>query len=123
VGRRRGLPGNLAVAGEKGIYSLIDVRGQRIDPIVKDDAHPSCAGLASTCGPRGDGDCCASPVVTGVSSASFYRSYDGVTPDYRSKAYPAQVSDFRLDTYEITVGRFRIFVAEYSQGIIAEGAG
>jgi sulfatase modifying factor 1 len=85
--------------------------------------HPSCAGLAKTCGPNGNGDCCASPVVTGITSATFYRSYDGVTPGYTSKAAPAQVSDFRLDAYEITVGRFRKFVAAYSQTMIAEGAG
>jgi sulfatase modifying factor 1 len=84
---------------------------------------PSCVGLAATCGPSGNGDCCASTVVTGVTTASFYRSYDGITPGYTSQAYPAQVSDFRLDTYEVTVGRFRKFVAAYSQTMIAAGAG
>ena len=72
----------------------------------------SCAGLASTCGPSGNGDCCASSVVTGVTTASFYRGYDGVTAGFTSQAYPAQVSDFRLDAYEVTVrGRFRKFMA------------
>ncbi len=61
--------------------------------------------------------------MTGVTTASFYRSYDGITPGYTSQAYPAQVSDFRLDTYEITVGRFRKFVAAYSPTMIAAGAG
>jgi sulfatase modifying factor 1 len=84
---------------------------------------PSCIGLAATCGPSGNGDCCASSVVTGVTTASFYRSYDGITPGYTSQAYPAQVSDFRLDTYEVTVGRFRKFVAAYSQPMITAGAG
>jgi sulfatase modifying factor 1 len=81
---------------------------------------PSCVGLAATCGPNGDQDCCASNVVPG---GSFYRSYDGVTEGYKSMAYPATVSDFRLDTYEVTVGRFRKFVAAYSQNMIAQGAG
>ena len=67
--------------------------------------------------------CCTSNIVTGVTTASFYRSYDGVTPGYTSQAYPAQVSDFRLDKYEITVGRFRKFVAAYTQDMIAAGAG
>ena len=60
---------------------------------------PSCAGLAATCGPNGDGDCCASPLVTG---GTFFR---GETEDY-----PATISDFRLDKYEVTVGRFRKYV-------------
>jgi sulfatase modifying factor 1 len=42
---------------------------------------------------------------------------------YTDKSYPATVSDFRLDKFEITVGRFRKFVAAYSQGMIASGAG
>ena len=85
--------------------------------------RPSCAGLAATCGPIGDGDCCASSIVPGVATATFFRSYDGVTPGYTSKGFPARVSDFRLDTYEITVGRFRNFVQAYSQTMIAGGAG
>jgi formylglycine-generating enzyme len=88
------------------------------------ETPPSCAGLAATCGPNGNGDCCASNVVTGVTTASFYRSYDGLTAGYyTSQSYTAQVSDFRLDTYEVTVGRFRKFVAAYSQTMIAAGAG
>lgn len=61
---------------------------------------PSCVGLAATCGPNGNGDCCASPLVTG---GTFFR---GETADY-----PATVSDFRLDKYEVTVGRFEKYVA------------
>ncbi len=76
-------------------------------------------GLAATCGPNGNGDCCASSPVTG---GTFYRSYDGLAP-YTAKTAPATVSDFQLDTYEITVGRFRKFVAAYSQTMIAQGAG
>jgi len=56
-------------------------------------------------------------------TASFYRSYDGVSSGYTSKDYPAQVSDFRLDNYEVTVGRFRKFVSAYAQNMIASGAG
>jgi cysteine-rich repeat protein len=80
--------------------------------------HPSCAGLAKTCGPKGDGDCCASNAVSG---GTFLRGHDGMI--FISKGFPATVSDFRLDTYEITVGRFRKFVAAYSQTMIAQGAG
>lgn len=49
--------------------------------------------------------------MTGVASATFSRSYDGVTSGYTDPQYEAQVSDFRLDKYEITVGRFRQYVA------------
>jgi formylglycine-generating enzyme required for sulfatase activity len=83
---------------------------------------PSCQGLAPTCGPSGNLDCCASNTVPGVPTATFYRSYDG-SANYNSQAYPAQVSDFRLDNYEITVGRFRRFVSAYSQTMIPAGAG
>ena len=84
---------------------------------------PSCSNLAPTCGPNANADCCASNPVTGISTPTFYRSYDGVTQGYTSQAYPAQVSDFRLDNYEVTVGRFRAFVGAYSQNMIAVGAG
>jgi len=80
--------------------------------------NPSCTGLAKTCGPNGDGDCCASTVVPG---GTFYRSND--TLYHMSQASPATVSDFRLDTYEVTVGRFRKFVAIYSQNMVTPGAG
>ena len=61
--------------------------------------HPSCVGLAKTCGPSGDGDCCESLLVPG---GTFNRSNDPIAP--------ATVADFYLDKYEITVGRFRQFV-------------
>jgi formylglycine-generating enzyme required for sulfatase activity len=64
-----------------------------------------CPGLAATCGPSGNGDCCASLAVSG---GTFYEGYDGVT--YTDMSRPATVADFYLDTYEITVGRFRQFV-------------
>jgi formylglycine-generating enzyme required for sulfatase activity len=60
---------------------------------------PRCVGLAKTCGPSGNGDCCESLQVPG---GTFYRSDDPTTP--------ATVADFYLDKYEITVGRFRQFV-------------
>ena len=72
----------------------------------------SCRGLAPTCGPNGNTDCCSSSVVPG---GTFNRTND--------PKFPATVSDFRLDTYEITVGRFRNFVAAYSPGMIAPGRG
>ena len=65
----------------------------------------SCAGLAATCGPNENDDCCASTLMPG---GSFYRSYDGVT--FTDKSNPASVSAVWLDVYEITVGRFRKFV-------------
>jgi len=61
--------------------------------------HPSCVGLAATCGPSGNGDCCESLLVPG---GTFNRSDDPTAP--------ATVADFYLDKYEITVGRFRQFV-------------
>ena len=36
---------------------------------------PSCRGLAATCGPSGNDDCCTSLMVPG---GTFYRSYDDV---------------------------------------------
>ena len=48
---------------------------------------PSCKGLAATCGPSGDDDCCKSLLVPG---GTFYRSYDGV--DFTDPSYPATVS-------------------------------
>lgn len=65
----------------------------------------SCASLAGQCGPKQNGYCCASTLVSG---GTFYRSYDGVS--YTSAGYPATVSDFRLDVYEVSVARFREFV-------------
>jgi len=79
---------------------------------------PSCAGIAKTCGPNRDDDCCASSVIPG---GTFYRAYDGV--DYNDKSYPATVSDFRLDTYEISVNRFNKFVDAYARDMIPQGAG
>ena len=71
--------------------------------------NPSCFGLAATCGPSGDEDCCstAQPIPGGT----FYRSYDVASDGmYPSMSYPATVSPFVLDKYEVTVGRFRKFV-------------
>jgi sulfatase modifying factor 1 len=68
-------------------------------------AARSCQGLAATCGPSGNDDCCRSLPVPG---GTFDRDYDGV--DFLDRSYPATVSDFYLDKYEVTVGRFRAFV-------------
>lgn len=94
-------------------------------PDAPPDAPPppsflSCKELAKTCGPGGDGDCCASLAVVG---GTFYRSYDQAD-DERSgdKSAPATVSAFRLDRYEITVGRFRAFMMA-GQGIRAAPPG
>ena len=67
----------------------------------------SCAGLAATCGPASNGDCCESPMVTG---GTFFR---GTTTGYE-----ATISDFRLDKYEVTVGRFRKYVAATIAGYL-----
>jgi formylglycine-generating enzyme required for sulfatase activity len=69
---------------------------------------PSCTGLAATCGPGGNDNCCSSPLVPG---GTFNRRYD-VAADglHNDSSYPAMVSDFRLDKYEVTVGRFRKFL-------------
>ncbi|HYQ17552.1 MAG TPA: SUMF1/EgtB/PvdO family nonheme iron enzyme [Polyangiaceae bacterium] len=83
-------------------------------------ARPSCVGLAATCGPSGNGDCCATGAVPG---GTFFRNYDGGSPGTYGKDWPATVSNFKLDTYEITVGRFRKFVAAYSQNMLPAGAG
>ena len=72
-------------------------------------APPSCASLASSCGPGGNEDCCSSSAVTG---GTFDRSYDAVT--YTDQTNPATVSDFQLDRFEVTVGRFRKFLLAYN---------
>jgi len=69
----------------------------------------SCVGLAKSCGPNGDEDCCstADPIPGGT----FYRSYDVASDGmYPNISYPATVSPFVLDRFEVTVGRFRKFV-------------
>ena len=75
------------------------------------------SACATTCGPNGTSNCCASSVVPGnatgatMAGAPFFRSYDVATDGmYPNMGFPATVSDFRLDTYEVTVGRFRAFV-------------
>ncbi len=65
----------------------------------------SCVGLADSCGPGEDEDCCANLLVP---CGTYFRSYDGL--DYPDDNYPATVSDFYLDRFEVTVGRFRAFV-------------
>ena len=75
-----------------------------------DASLSNCAGIAATCGPSGDDDCCSS--AEAISGGTFYRSYD-VAADgmHTDMSHPATVSSFVLDKYEVTVGRFRKFVA------------
>jgi formylglycine-generating enzyme required for sulfatase activity len=100
--------------------------GQTCDGGVCRDGTITSCGYASGDGIVGCGvvkdSCCTSLLVTGNTSASFMRSYDGVSSSYCAHAncldtqYTAQVSDFCLDKYEITVGRFRRFVAAWDGG-------
>jgi sulfatase modifying factor 1 len=79
--------------------------------VVQPGCAPGGPGL-SDCGPNGDEDCCASPLVPG---GTFDRHYD----DYLippATSYLATVSDFRLDRFEVTVGRFRRFLAAVAAG-------
>ncbi len=84
------------------------------------NVRPACA---TTCGPNGMTNCCASAVVPGnapgatLAGALFYRGYDvGTDGRFSSMASPATVSDVRIDTYEVTVGRFRAFVNDNNHG-------
>ncbi len=82
---------------------------------------PSCEGLAPSCGPNYNVDCCKAAALPG---GTFLRSYDGVT--YQDNSHPATVSAFTLDVYEVTVSRFRNFVTSghgTRQSPPAEGAG
>lgn len=76
---------------------------------------PSCAGLANTCGPNQDEDCCATLCVPGgtfpmgrgtVASDAYASGHTNEVPEHT-----ASVSAFGLDRFEVTVGRFRKFVA------------
>lgn len=73
---------------------------------------PSCVGLAATCGPTGNANCCTAQAVTG---GTFNRMSNPATP--------ATVANFKLDDYEISVGRFRKFAAGYPGNKPAAGAG
>ena len=67
---------------------------------------PSCRNVPlDGCGPGGDEDCCASPVVP---CGSFRRYWDGAT--HLDDRHPASLSTFRLDRFEVTVSRYRAFV-------------
>lgn len=80
----------------------------------------SCRGLADTCGPKGDENCCASLVVPG---GTFWLGRRAGDPDdvcdasggdtcfaNETPAVRASVRTFRLDRFEVSVGRFRKFV-------------
>jgi len=84
------------------------------DALTSLSTNPSCAGLAPTCGPNGDQDCCAASLVMG---GPFLRD------NGQNGNVMATVSDFRLDTYEISVGRFRKFVAAYPGSMPAAASG
>lgn len=74
---------------------------------------PSCAGLAATCGPSADENCCSTG--TRIPGGTFFRSYDLAADGmYPSTNYSATVSPFAFDRFEVTVGRFRKFVEEGS---------
>lgn len=75
---------------------------------------PSCDGVAASCGPDKQSDCCASHLLPG---GTFQRD-NGISGDVY-----ATVSDFRLDDYEVTVGRFKKFVAGYAEHKPAPGSG
>ena len=76
---------------------------------VLEEILPSCVGLAATCGPNANEDCCST--ATPIPGGTFFRSYDVASDGmYPSTAYPATVSSFVLDRFEVTVGRFRKLV-------------
>jgi sulfatase modifying factor 1 len=108
--------GGIREVGGAGVGGSLGVAGRGGDS--SGSLDQSCVGLAKTCGPNGNDNCCASTLVSG---GTFYRGDDGVT--HTDMSSPATVSDFRLDTYEITVGRFRNFVAGYTRDLISAGAG
>ncbi len=79
-------------------------------------SSPSCQGLADTCGPSSNEDCCASALVPG-DTFQMGRSENSGDPDYYPSGsgnelpeHSATVAGFYLDKYEVTVGRFRKFV-------------
>lgn len=78
------------------------------------ETFSSCVGLAATCGPNADENCCST--ATPIPGGTFYRSHDIASDGmYPSTSYPATVSPFMLDRFEVTVSRFRKFV-EAGQG-------
>ena len=86
---------------------------------------PSCVGLAKTCGPGGNEDCCASiELAIGDGGIPFYRSYDGPMSMYTSEANPATLAGpFALDKFEVTVERFEQFIAAYTGAPPTAGSG
>ena len=114
----------LAACGSVHNQPAADAAPSDSAPIDAPIAQQSCAGLAPTCGPSLNEDCCTSPPVPG---GTFFRSYMFDTQmKLTGTASPATVADFRLDKFEVTVGRFRAFVAA-GKGLAttapADGAG
>ena len=100
-----GCPGDFACSAE----GLCRTPGATETCAAVFDTLPSCVGLAKTCGPSGDEDCCAT--AEPIPGGTFFRSYDLAGDGlYPSTSYPATVSPFVLDRFEVTVGRFRKFV-------------
>lgn len=95
-------------------------KGVCADRAITSCEYASGQGIVG-CGAAAD-SCCTSLLVTGNTSASFMRSYDGKSgttcglADCNDPQYKAQVSNFCLDKYEITVGRFRRFTAAWNGG-------
>lgn len=108
AGGQGGTGGQDATGGQGGTATAGSGGSGGGGPVVP----PSCTDQAPVCGPNGDEDCCASPIVLG---GTFDRSNDDI--------YPATVSDFRLDRFEVTVGRFRRFVEAYPASQPAPGDG
>lgn len=117
-----GCPGDLK-CGPESFCRTSDVPGSCSSVL---GVNPSCLGLAATCGPNTNENCCAT--AEPIPGGTFYRSYD-VSGDgmYPSTSYPATVSPFVLDRFQITVGRFRKFVkagggTQLNTPIAGEGA-
>lgn len=108
----------LSACGGRSVEYTVSDSGAASDSAAPASVSRNCAGLAPTCGPHHDDDCCASSVLP---AGTFFRGYDG--QQNLDQSYPAKVSEFRLDNYEITVGRFRRFAAIYARYIIPPGAG
>ncbi|WP_434041872.1 MULTISPECIES: formylglycine-generating enzyme family protein [Sorangium] len=74
--------------------------------------RPRCGGLAATCGPSSNENCCAALQVPG---GSFNRE--------NNPELPATVSSFEMDRFEVTVARFRMFADAYPESAPRAGAG
>jgi formylglycine-generating enzyme required for sulfatase activity len=80
-------------------------------------------GLAKTCGPSGNEDCCESITIqVADSGVTYYRSFDGM--NYMDMSNPATLAGpFALDKFEVTVERFESFIAAYQGAQPTTGSG